>query len=179
MKGTILVCLREMLTDTKGVSAADWREMTAAAGLAPEKGVITAFSDVEDSIAVGIFGQAQQRFFNSHIELADAFGHFWCVTYAPRVYPSTCNRFSNARDFIAGMDAVHVMVTQSIKNSSPPRFTYESIGSNRLRVHYQSKRGLIHIFAGLCRGVGAYFGEQMKVEVLSDTALEIEFGAKT
>jgi hypothetical protein len=174
MKGTILVCLRDMLINTRNVSTADWGDMMVTAGL-NRSTVLLASADISDAMALKLFGDAQARYFTSHEELADAFGHYWCVTYAPAIYASVYQRFSSPREFILGMDQVHVQVTQNIPNAQPPRFTYTPVGANKLLVDYRSHRGLIHIYAGLCRGVGAYFGKQLQVDVLSPEQVSIVF----
>jgi hypothetical protein len=176
MKGTILVCLRDMLVDTYKITPKDWADIMAVAGL-DRNMLLLASVDINDQNALQLFGEAQSRYFTSHEQMADAFGHYWCVTYAPAIYKSVYQRFSNARDFILGMDQVHVQVTQSIPNAKPPRFKYTHVGANKLLVEYQSHRGLVHIYAGLCRGIGTYFGQTLKVDVLGPNQVSIEFPA--
>lgn len=178
MKGTIVLCMRDMLADVYDVKPDQWGDVVEAVGLDRRNGIASAYVDIEDRFALAIFAEVQKRYFKDLTEMANAFGHYWCVTYAPKNFPATCKRFSNAREFILAMDSVHIMVTKSIRNATPPRFEFEPIGDNKLRIHYQSKRGLIHIFAGLCRGLGAYFGEKLTVEVLSEEFVEIEFLGK-
>ncbi len=174
MKGTILVCLRDMLAERYEQTSGQWRSMLEAVGLGPTL-IVMPTTDIPDAQALALFGVAQEQYFPSHEALADAFGHYWCTQYAPAVYGSIYRRFSSARDFILGMDKVHVQVTESISNARPPRFSYVEQGDGSLLVSYQSQRGLIHIFAGLCRGIGAYFQERLEVKVISDEELAIRF----
>lgn len=174
MKGTILVCLRDMLFERCAVSQDDWKNMLEAAGLDRHL-VLLPSADLPDAAALALFGEAQARYFSSHEALADAFGSHWCVRYAPDVYPSIYRRVSNAREFIMKMDDVHVQITQTIENARPPRFQYEDLGRGGLLVRYQSARGLIQIFAGLCRGIGEYYGEALEVKVLDTERVSITF----
>jgi hypothetical protein len=106
---------------------------------------------------------------------ANAFGEYWCCAYAPRVYPRTLQRFTNARDLLIGLDQIHVDVTRSMPNAAPPRFTYVWKSSNVLEVTYTSHRGMIDIYIGLARGVGTMFKEALVVRKLSSTLVENTF----
>lgn len=176
MKGTILVCLRDMLAHEKKVSPQQWNEVLVAAGF--ERGALLLPSaDIPDKDALQLFGEAQNRYFTSHEALADAFGHYWSVHYAPATYGSVYQKVRNAREFILRMDEVHVQVTRNIANAQPPRFQFTEVGRNKLLIDYRSHRGLIHIFAGLCRGIGAYYGEALTVQVLGPEQVMVEFPA--
>ena len=174
MKGTILVCLRDMLVHDVGIGPDQWRDMLEVSGF-DRNMVLLPSTDVSDELALRVFGEAQNTYFPSHIAMADAFGHYWSVIYAPSIYASVYQRISNARDFILNMDRVHIQVTQSIPNAKPPRFTYTPVGADKLLVDYKSHRGLVHLFAGLCRGIGHYYGENLKVDVLSEQQISIQF----
>lgn len=174
MKGTILVCLRDMLRQDHNLTNEQWREMLAEAGLNSNQ-MILASGDIEDSQALALFGVAQNRFYSNHEELANAFGRYWTIHYAPKIYSSVYNQATNTREFLLKMDDVHVMVTKTIANSKPPRFTYENEGEDTLLINYSSERGLIHLFAGLCKGLAEYFNEPVKVDVRSPTQVSVKF----
>lgn len=108
-------------------------------------------------------------------QAADAFGEHWCCVYAPRVYGQIVKRFKNARDMILGMDDVHVEMTKTIPNAKPPRFTYKWDNPNTLIVEYKSSRGMVDIYAGLVRGVGKYFKENVNVTKVDTTHVKIVF----
>lgn len=174
MKGTILVCLKDMLVNEYNITVDEWKEMQEAAGLGRNT-VLLPSTDIQDGLALSLFGQAEAKFFKSHEEMADAYGRYWSVIYAPNLYSSVYRRANGAKDFLLKMDDVHIQVTQNIVNSRPPRFKYEQEADGSLLIHYNSARGLIHLFAGLCRGVGIYYKEAMKVDVLSNDKLAIRF----
>ena len=175
MKGTILVCLRDMLRQDHNLSNEQWHEMLTEAGLNSNR-MILASGDIDDSLALALFGAAQKRFFNDeHEKLATSFGRYWTIHYAPKIYSSVYNQATNTREFLLKMDDVHVMVTKTIANSKPPRFTYENEGDDTLLINYSSERGLIHLFAGLCKGLAEYFNEPVKVDVRTPTQLSVKF----
>lgn len=174
MKGTIIVCLRDMLAEQYGQSVEQWKDLMAAAGVDRHK-VILLSTDVEDTQALALFGEAQRRHFKSHQELADAYGNYWSVVYAPKIYSSVYKGVKNARQFLLKLDQVHVQVTESMANARPPRFRYEEREDGMLVVHYISPRGLVHLYAGLARGIGNYFGEKLDVQVLDDSQVAIRF----
>lgn len=174
MKGTILFCLRDMLMQEKGVTLEQWKEILEAAGM-NRNTIILLSADVDDGDALQIFGEVHKRYYTSHQEMADAFGAYWCINYAPRVYRSVYYGVKSAREFIIRMDQMHLHISRTVEESRPSRPQYEALGVNKLLVHYRSKRELIHIYAGLCRGIGQYFGERVEVKVLDNERLAIEF----
>lgn len=176
MKGTIIVCLRDMLNEEKGQTPEQWKELLADAGLDRNR-VILLSTDVDDGAALALFGAAQKRHFNSHEQLADAFGNYWSVSYAPRIYTAVYKGVKTSREFLLKLDQVHLQVTETMENARPPRFRYEEKENGELVVHYVSPRGLIHLYAGLARGIGNYFGEKLDVRVLDATRVSIQFPA--
>lgn len=176
MKGTIIVCLRDMLAEQNGLSPEGWKDMLAAVGMDRNR-VILLSTDVEDGQALALFGEAQQRFFSNHEALADAYGHYWSVLYAPRIYSAVYKGVKTARQFLLKLDQLHVQVTETMENARPPRFRYEEKDNGELVVHYISPRGLVHLYAGLARGIGNYFGEKLNVRVLDQNRISIQFPA--
>lgn len=176
MKGTILVCLRDMLRDEKAMTDTQWSDILEASGLERHR-MILLMSDIDDAVALRMLGEAQQRYYGGFEEIADAYGRYWCVVYAPKIYASIYEGIRSAREFILRMDQVHVMVTRTMANARPPRFNFEEVGDDTFMVTYASPRGLIHLYAGLARGVGAYFGERLDVQVLGQDKVSIRFAA--
>lgn len=174
MKGTILVCLRDMLRQDHQLTNEQWREMLAEAGLDSNQ-MILASGDIDDAKALAMFGVAEKRYFPNHDALATSFGRYWTIHYAPKIYSSVYNQATNTREFLLKMDDVHVMVTKTIANSKPPRFTYENEGDDTLLINYSSERGLIHLFAGLCKGLAEYFNEPVKIDVRSPSQVAVQF----
>ena len=108
-------------------------------------------------------------------QAADAFGDYWCNEYAPKMYSSIYAQFRSARRFILALDKIHEMPIRTLDNARPPRFDYEEVGADRLLVNYKSPRNLVDVYVGLARGVGRYFGEDLKVTKLGPDKVEIVF----
>jgi hypothetical protein len=171
MKGTILKCLQEMVESRFGKP--EWQEILKDAGFKGPQ-LFSLSADVDEGKAVGLFASAARVLEISAEHAADAFGDYWVNDYAPRVYQTIYARHKSARDFLLAMDAVHVMVTESVPNARPPRFDFEEQGKTLL-VTYKSKRGLIDLYIGLVRGVGKRFNTQLEIQKLSARQVKITF----
>lgn len=176
MKGTILICLRDMLRNEKNMNDDKWKNILEASGLQRHLTILP-MSDIEDAIALNMFSEAQKSYYSNFIEMADAYGRYWCVVYAPKLYATVYAGVTSAKQFLLKMDQVHVMVTSTMKNARPPRFTFETVSANTILVGYSSARGLIHLYAGLARGIGEYFNEKLDVKVLGEDKVSITFPA--
>lgn len=174
MKGTIIKCLAEMVVEKHG-GEATWQHIMDVAAV-PKHTLILATSDIDDAQAGRLFTATTKVLRLSWEQVADAFGEHWCCAYGPRVYGRTFDRFASAREMILGLDQVHVDVTRSLTNATPPRFTYAWKDADTLEVTYASRRGLIDLYVGLARGVGLRYKEPLHVRKLSETLVEIHFG---
>ena len=171
MKGTILKCLQEMVESRFGKP--EWQEILKDAGFKGPQ-LFSLSADIDEGKAVGLFASAARVLEISAEQAADAFGDHWVNEYAPRVYQTIYARHKSARDFLLAMDAVHVMVTDSVPNARPPRFDFEEQGKTLL-VTYKSKRGLIDLYIGLVRGVGKRFNTPLEIQKLSARQVKITF----
>ncbi len=174
MKGTITNCLAELVETQFGKEK--WSAILADAALSARA---TSFrmtvSDVpEDQVGRLLESTCKVLGINA-AQAADAFGEYWCCTYAPRVYQQIVNRFKNARDMILGMDEVHVEMTKTIPNARPPRFNYKWENPNTLVVEYKSSRNWVDIYAGLVRGVGKHFKEKLSVTKIDSSHVKVLF----
>lgn len=172
MKGTITRCLAELVQSKWGADA--WKKITAHAGATDEITLMMPSADVDDQLAMTLLDSTSTVLGVTPTEAANAFGEYWCCTYAPRVYKNIVSRFKTAREMIVGLDDVHVEMTRSIPNARPPRFTYTWRDARTLIVRYTSHRNLVHVYAGLARGVGKYYNEPLTVRVTGQT-VEIQF----
>ncbi len=170
MKGTIVKCLQGLVVDKFGKE--QWEEICNRSGF-PTKGLISLSADIEDATALELITNTCAVLDITLEQAADAFGDYWVNDYAVEIYKSIYGRFSSAREFILGMDDVHIQVTQSIENARPPRFDYEWKDDQTLVVTYKSQRGLIDVFAGLVRGLGKHFDEPLTVTKLSDDKVQV------
>jgi hypothetical protein len=172
MKGTITKCLAQLVRSRGGEAA--WRSIVSDAnGGAELLEFISA--DVDDAVVVRLLTSTCKILRLDEEALFDAFGEYWCCTYAPDVYPSMMSRFKNARAMIVGMDAVHVAVTSTMANARPPRFAYSWKDAKTLLVRYTSSRNMVNLYVGLVRGVGIHYQESLRVTKLSETDVEIVF----
>lgn len=173
MKGTIIKCLQELVVSRFGKES--WHEICSLSGF-DQREEIPIILDIDDGVALELFTNTCSVLNLSLEEAADAFGDYWSNEYAPKTYASVYRNFKNARQFILGMDRVHLALTQTLENARPPRFDYEAVGGDTLLVTYKSQRNLVDVFVGLARGMGRYFGEDLRVTKLGQDKVRIVFG---
>jgi hypothetical protein len=175
MKATITNCLAELVESKFGKDK--WASVLSDSGLTSQGGIYRIPpSDIPDAEFHKLFASTCKVLGITSDQASDAFGEYWCCTYAPRMYGIIYKRFKNAREMIVGMDQVHIDMTKAIPNAQPPRFDYKWETTDVLVVTYKSKRKMIGVYAGLVRGVGKYFKEKLTVSRLSDEQIKIVFG---
>jgi hypothetical protein len=108
-------------------------------------------------------------------QAADAFGDYWVNVFSQKIYKSYYVKHKNARNFLLDMDNVHVIMTKTMANAKPPRFTYEWMDKNTLIMNYRSVRGLIDFLVGLIKGVGKYYKEDLQVTKIGANKVRIIF----
>jgi hypothetical protein len=172
MKGTIVKCVEELVVSRFG--DATWRDILKGAGLQPNKFYI-AIQDVDDAEAMQIIKSACSTLKLSLQQVADAFGEHWMTSYAPKVYQSVLEKSKNARDFLLSIDAVHTLLTKTMANARPPHFEYDTTDPKRLVMSYHSHRDLLPMVAGLARGVGKYYKENLRVTIVPPNKVEVVF----
>jgi hypothetical protein len=172
MKGVIIKCLKDMVIEKFGMDK--WKAIAEKSGLDPFTAVKT-LDDIEDAKALKIVESTCSVLNVSLPQAADAFGDYWVNVFAPKIYSIYYEGVESAREFILKMDDLHTRATSHIKNAKPPRFEYSWKDDKTLLVTYKSHRGLIDFFAGLARGVGRYYNENLIVTKLSETLVEIKF----
>ena len=174
MKGTITKCLSEWVTAKFGADR--WNEILLKGNAAEQSLILTmAVADIDDAVAVSLFGATGRVLGISGQAVADGFGEYWCCEYAPALYASIMRRFSTAREMLVGLDHVHVQVTAMMTNARPPRFDYKWENPRVLIVTYKSHRDLLPLYLGLARGVGKYFNEPLDVRTVGANLVRIEF----
>jgi hypothetical protein len=174
MKGTIVRCLADLVHDRWG--AETWKKILKDAGVSEsDKTILLPISDVDDRVALQLLQSTAKVLRVSSQDAADAFGEYWCCTYAPKLYKAILQRFQSAREMILGMDRVHVELTASMPNARPPRFEYLWKSDSTLIVTYKSHRNLVEVYMGLARGVGKFFKEPMTVKQTAPHTVQIDF----
>lgn len=171
MKGTIVVCLKELVEKRFGKPA--WESTIAAAGVPGQ--IFLAPADVPDETVMKILAQLSKVTNTPAQALMDAFGDYWANEYATRVYASYYRQHETAMDFLLGVDALHTSMTKTIPNAHPPHFTYERKGDRSFIMTYASPRKLGALVPGLVRGVARRYGARCIIRELGGDRFEISF----
>jgi hypothetical protein len=172
MKAVIIKCLEKLIKENFGHE--QWRQTLERAEF-PRDYIFYASQDVEDSTAIMIIGSACAVLNITLEQAADAFGDYWVNSFAPNFYMAFYSGVENSKDFLLKMDKIHKTVTQNIPGAKPPRFDYDWKDKKTLVMTYKSHRGLIDFLVGLIKGVGKYFDEDLKVNKIDETKVEIIF----
>ena len=173
MKGTIVKCLEELVVTQFGQDK--WEKSLEGAGLSTTT-VFWPMSDFDDALVMQVVESVCKTLGISLIQAADAFGDYWVNVYSQKMYPLYFTQHTTARDFLLDMNNVHVAMTRTIENASPPRFRYEWLDDDKtLIMHYQSHRGLIDFVVGLAKGVGKHYEENLQVTRTGPDRVQIVF----
>lgn len=170
MKGTIAKCLQEMVIDNFGQEK--WEKTLTNAGMNPATKFLT-IADVEDEAVMKVFQSATKTLGITWLQACDAFGDYWVNVYSKKLYNHYLTKYDNSKDFIMGMDKLHISVTNSMANARPPRFEFEWPDEKNLIMHYKSDRNLIDLLVGLAKGVGKYFNDNLKVAKLDENEFKL------
>ena len=172
MKGTILKCMEQLVTEHFGQDK--WAQALDQAGIPASRRRFTLLSDVNETDARAIMQAAAAVTSMSMSQFMDAFGEYWSTVFAPHVYAAYYSNVRSARELLLNLDHIHEVMTKSVKFAKPPRFVYEWQGDKHLIMRYRSGRDMIGLMPGLIRGVGKYYNEKLYVRVTGD-AVHIEF----
>ena len=172
MKGTIIVCLRELVVTQFGEH--QWDKSLQDADFSPDA-MFLAIADIDDSHVVRLLEAVCKNVGVTPAQAADAFGDYWVNVYSQRLYPHYYRRHATARDFLLNMDQVHVDMTAQITNAKPPRFQYEWKDAQTLIIQYRSHRGLVDFVVGLVKGVGKHYKEALQVSKLGPDRVQVVF----
>ena len=172
MKGTIVRCLAEMVTERFGKDK--WQAALEKAGLSASTRFMPT-ENIDDDVAMQVVGSVCSVLNISLVQAADAFGDYWSTVYAPTMYGAFYDAADSARDFLLKMDRVHTTMTRTVPDAHPPRFEYEWQDDKTLIMKYKSSRGLIDFVVGLAKGVGKYYREDLYVTKLGSDRVKIVF----
>jgi hypothetical protein len=172
MKGTIVQCVADLVQSVGGREK--WREILRKSNL-PEDLHITRIADIDDAVIQTVLGNICEVLHLTLPQVVDAFGDYWVNVYAPKYYKAYYYGINTAKALIMGVDKIHEQVTKIMPNAHPPRFDFEEIGANTLRVHYKSHRRMIDFYIGLAKGVGKFFRTRLTIKKLSEEYVEIQF----
>ncbi len=172
MKGTIVVCLADMVTSQFG--KAKWQAALEDAGLNPNAWFLH-HHDIDDASVMRLVGSVCKTLDVTLTQAADAFGDYWMNVYAPRIYKPFLTSAGSAKEFLLGLDQLHVVITQNIPGAHPPRFDYSWRDSNTLVMTYKSSRNMLDFVVGLAKGVGKYYKTNLTVTKRGPDSVEIVF----
>ena len=172
MKGTVLICLKEVVL--KVASEEIWRQALQAAHMDPYR-IFHAAENVDEQETANLLGQICAICNITFAQAGDAFGDHWVTTYSQRTYKAYYAKHSNARDFLADINDMHERLTKAIPDARPPVFKMSWTTPRTLLMVYQSSRGLIDVAVGMVRALGKHYGTPLTVKKLSSTQLEVTF----
>jgi hypothetical protein len=171
MKGTIVKCLEEVVTERFGDEK--WRESLKRAGFSEAK-IFTMLGDVDEANFMRIMKGVASAASLSMEQTMEAFGEHWSTVYGPHVYGAYFSTAKNTRELLLNLDHIHEVMTKSMKSARPPRFRYEWKGDKHLIMHYESSRRLVALMPALIRGVGKHYNEKVTVRTVGN-AVHVEF----
>jgi len=172
MKGVIADCLTELIQTKFGAAQLD--AVFSSAKVPKQRFLAT--ENIPDQEVLKLFGAACSVLRISEEKAAEAFGEYWCVTYAPRIYKGYFVGAKGAKQFLMGMKRIHETVTQSIPDAHPPVFDFVDTAPNKLTMSYSSQRNLQPIWLGCVKGVGVAFKEKLSIKQKDRNSIEITFG---
>lgn len=175
MKGTITRCMAELVEEKFG--KAKWETIVEKStfDIPTRASLKVAGSDIPDANVMTLVKSACTELSLTLPQLADAFGEYWCCSYAPKLYSVYFRRFKNAKELLLGLDAMHVELTKSIPNAKPPRFESTWKDDKTLQMKYNSHRQMFVFFVGLVRGLGKHFKENLHVTDVGGNTLRVQF----
>jgi hypothetical protein len=172
MKGVIPQCLTEMVEKKFG---GDRLEAVLKEARMPGRRFL-AVEDTPDAEVMLLIQSACKVLSISSEAAAEAFGEYWCVDFAPRIYKAYYRNITGAKQFLMMMKKIHEQVTQNIPNAKPPVFDFQDTAPNKLVMKYSSPRHLESIWRGCIKGTGLAFKEKLSMVNLGPSAVEITFG---
>lgn len=91
-----------------------------------------------------------------------AFGKF-LFGYLAAMTPKFVEIHDHPKDFLMTVeDVIHVEVRKLYDKAETPKFDYEELPENGLKIIYNSSRKMFTLMEGLIEGVGDYFGYEIE-----------------
>lgn len=161
MKGIVLQCAIDLVRSLHGEEIL--KKALSNTGI-PENSEIIIFEDYPDELALKFIQSIADITQTPPKEIWVAFGNYWILKFAKKKFRIVYGKYSNAREFIKGLDETHRWATQSIEGATPPRFIFEEPDDKTLIIHYFSKRKLDALMLGQIQGVLRHFNEDGIIE---------------
>ena len=172
MKGTVHKCFEKMITERFGLEK--WQECLTKVGI-DEDHVFMINDDVDEGKTMEFLMAAPGVLGISLPELVDHFSDYWVFSYAPKVYPAYFTGITSAKQFMLGLDNLHIDVTNTIPNAKPPRFKYSWINENTLEMEYMSSRGMVDLFISMGKAIGRYYKNTVIIDKKENNKVHFTF----
>lgn len=137
-----------------------WRRVRSRAGVDDE--VFVRMDSYPDAMTERLLAHASEELNTTAGQLLEDFGRYWVRYTMAEGYGALLSDLGN--DFHAALDSLdgmHARVSLLYPALKPPRFRCETLGDDRIRVHYWSdRRGLAPMVVGLIDGLAERYGLQ-------------------
>jgi hypothetical protein len=160
MHGVIFLELRKFVGARLGDHA--WDGLLQQAGLGGQ--VYLAVKEYPDSDALKLVETACAITGKPASALLEDFGAF-SVPDLLQFYGSQLDPAWKTLDVIENTEeTIHKVVRRRNPGARPPKLRCERLSPREVVLHYTSSRRMCSLARGICRGLGAHFGEQVEIE---------------
>jgi guanylate cyclase soluble subunit beta len=141
----------------------EWDRVLETSGV-PEDSFLSMRS-YDDAVTYDLMGAASAILEKPPEACMEMFGEWWVLETAAKSYGPLMEASGNDFvQFIGNMNALHDRITGTFVNYVPPEFKVESVGGDRHRIHYISKRqGLTPFVVGLLKGLAMRFDSELEI----------------
>jgi hypothetical protein len=162
MYGLVNAALRELLISLYGHD--HWEQVRLA--VVPELETFSAMEQYPDEITYRMIERASHFAGVPEEELLVSFGELWVVYTDRQGYGALFDIAGDSlADFLLSLNELHARVGRNFPKLRPPTFRFDTLGPNRLRMHYLTRRpGLCPFVRGLLRGLSLRFHTPIEVE---------------
>jgi len=175
MYGLINSSLQSMIRKKFGDE--QWVKVLSASGV-PEDSFLSMRS-YDDAITYDLVGAASAVLGAPAEDCLEMFGEWWVLETAAKSYGQLLD--AAGRDlvqFLININALHDHITGTFIDYVPPEFKVESMGGDRHRIHYISKRqGLTPFVVGLLKGLARRFDSELTIH--SQKTIPVNSGEQT
>jgi len=140
-----------------------WEQVLEASGIGED--VYEDLESYDDGVTFSLVGAVSEILDIPAADVLEMFGVYWATDVAPKGYGDYFNSFGNDfKTFVAGLDEMHVRISEMLPSLSPPSFDIEELGENHFKIHYKSPReGLAPLAIGTLKGIAQHFGGEADI----------------